>query len=115
MPKMWRQNKNTDTTAHGVRGISSILPEVQIYLRDPFQERKNRRNQNARRLDAVQTTESVCTAFIVFLLNWSTLTVDYEELSIAQWFERDKIIGQDTNSSLINEMMMVFAAGKGPK
>ena len=44
-----------------------------------------------------------------------TLTVDHEELSIAQWFERDKIIGQDTNSSLTNEMMMVFAAGKEPK
>lgn len=44
-----------------------------------------------------------------------TLTVDHKELSIAQWFERDKIIGQDTNSSLTNEMMMVFAAGKEPK
>lgn len=41
-----------------------------------------------------------------------TLTVDHEELSIAQWFERDQIIGQDNNSSLTNEMMMVFAAGK---
>ena len=44
-----------------------------------------------------------------------TLTVDHEELSIAQWFERDQIIGQDNNSSLTNEMMMVFAAGKEPK
>lgn len=44
-----------------------------------------------------------------------TLTVDHKELSIAQWFERDKIIGQDTNSSLTNEMMMAFAAGKEPK
>ena len=44
-----------------------------------------------------------------------TLTVDHEELSVAQWFERDKIIGQDTDSSLTNEMMMVFAAGKEPK
>lgn len=44
-----------------------------------------------------------------------TLTVDHEELSVAQWFKRDKIIGQDTNSSLTNEMMMVFAAGKEPK
>ena len=44
-----------------------------------------------------------------------TLTVDHEELSIAQWFERDKIIGQDTDSSLTNEMMMAFAAGKEPK
>ena len=44
-----------------------------------------------------------------------TLTVDHKELSIAQWFERDKIIGQDTNSSLTNEMMMAFASGKEPK
>lgn len=44
-----------------------------------------------------------------------TLTVDHEELSTAQWFERDEIIGQDTDSSLTNEMMMVFAAGKEPK
>ena len=44
-----------------------------------------------------------------------TLTVDHKELSIAQWFERDQIIGQDTDSSLTNEMMMVFAAGKEPK
>ena len=44
-----------------------------------------------------------------------TLTVDHEELSIAQWVERDKITGQDNDSSLTNEMMMVFAAGKEPK
>ena len=44
-----------------------------------------------------------------------TLTVDHEELSVAQWFDRDKIISQDTDSSLTNEMMMVFAAGKEPK
>ena len=39
LPQMRRQNENTDTTAHGIRGISSILPEVQVYLRDPFQGR----------------------------------------------------------------------------
>ena len=44
-----------------------------------------------------------------------TLTIDREELSVAQWFERDKIIGQDTDSSLTNEMMMVFATGNEPK
>ena len=62
---MWWQNKNADTATYGAGGLSSILPEVQIHLRDLFQERKNRRNQNARRLDAVQTIESVCAAFIV--------------------------------------------------
>jgi hypothetical protein len=52
---MRRQNKNTDTTTHDIRGFSLVLPEVQIYLCDPFQGRKNGRNQNARRLDAVQS------------------------------------------------------------
>ena len=37
------------------RGFSVILPKVQIYLCDPFQGRENWRNQNARRIDAVQT------------------------------------------------------------
>ena len=39
----------------GIRGLSAILSKVQIHLRDLFQRRKNLRNQNARRLDAVQT------------------------------------------------------------
>ena len=49
------QNKDTDTATYGAGGFSSILPEVQIHLRDSFQGWKNWRNQNARRLDAVQT------------------------------------------------------------
>ena len=64
LPEMRRQNKDTDTTAHGIRGFSSVLPKVQIYLCDLLPRRENERNQNARRLDAVQTGESVCTAFI---------------------------------------------------
>ena len=64
LPEMRRQNKDTDTTAHGIRGFSSVLPKVQIYLCDLLPRRENGRNQNARRLDAVQTGESVCTAFI---------------------------------------------------
>ena len=40
----------------GGRGSQDvILPKVQIYLCDPFQGRENWRNQNARRIDAVQT------------------------------------------------------------
>ena len=39
--KMRRQNKDADTAAHGIRGVPSILSEVQIYLCDPFQGRKN--------------------------------------------------------------------------
>ena len=49
----------------GGRGSQDvILPKVQIYLCDLLPRRENGRNQNARRLDAVQTGESVCTAFI---------------------------------------------------
>lgn len=44
-----------------------------------------------------------------------TLTVDHEELAMAQWFDRDKIPDQGNNISLTKEMMMLFAAGKEPK
>ena len=55
LPKLRRKDENADTTPYGAGGLSAVLPKVQIYLRDSFQERKNRRNQNARRLDAVQS------------------------------------------------------------
>ena len=41
-----------------------------------------------------------------------TLTVDHEELSMAQWVERDKIPDQGNNISLTKEMMMAFKHGK---
>ena len=41
-----------------------------------------------------------------------TLTVDHEELSMAQWFDRDKITGQGNDISLTNEMMMAFKRGE---
>ena len=41
LSQMRRQNKDADTAAHGIRGVPSILSEVQIYLCDPFQGRKN--------------------------------------------------------------------------
>lgn len=66
LPQMRRENTNADTRTHGIGGFSSVLSEVQIHMRDIFQERENRRNQNARRLDAVQTDRLGCTAFIVF-------------------------------------------------
>lgn len=44
-----------------------------------------------------------------------TLTVDHEELSMAQWVERDKIPDQGNNISLTKEMMMLFRDGKEPK
>ena len=44
-----------------------------------------------------------------------TLTVDHEELSMAQWVERDKIPDQGNNISLTKEMMMLFRDGKEPR
>lgn len=44
-----------------------------------------------------------------------TLTVDHEELALAQWVERDKIPDQGNNISLTKEMMMLFRDGKEPK
>ena len=44
-----------------------------------------------------------------------TLTVDHEELSMAQWVERDKIPVQGNNISLTKEMMMLFRDGKEPR
>ena len=38
LSQMRRQNKNTGTTAYGVRGLSFVLPKVQIYLCDSFQK-----------------------------------------------------------------------------
>lgn len=54
LSKMRWQNTDTDTATYGVRGFSTILSEIQIYLRNSLQEWENRRSQNARRLDAVQ-------------------------------------------------------------
>ena len=44
-----------------------------------------------------------------------TLTIDHEELSMAQWVERDKIPDQGNNISLTKEMMMLFRDGKEPR
>ena len=44
-----------------------------------------------------------------------SLTVDREELALAEWVSRDQIPDEGDNSSLTKEMMMVFAAGKEPK
>ena len=44
-----------------------------------------------------------------------TLTVDHEELSMAQWVERDKIPDFCNNISQTKEMMMLFRDGKEPR
>lgn len=54
---MRRQDEDTDTATNGAGGLSAVLPEVQIRLRDPVQGRKNRRDQTARCLDVAQTMD----------------------------------------------------------
>ena len=44
-----------------------------------------------------------------------TLTVDHEELSMAQWVERDKIPDQGNNLRLTKDMMILFRDGKEPR
>ena len=43
------------------------------------------------------------------------ITMEEDELSVAEWYDRDKVIGQPDDMSLTNEMMMLFKAGKEPK
>ncbi len=43
------------------------------------------------------------------------ITMEEDELSVAEWCDRDKVIGQPDDLSLTNEMMMLFKAGKEPK
>ena len=70
LPQMRWKNTNADTCTYGAGGFSSILPEVQILLCDLFQKWKNGRNQNARRLDAVQTEKiGLCCVSYFKLLN----------------------------------------------
>lgn len=41
-----------------------------------------------------------------------TVTLDEEELALAQWFEREEIPAEPDGISLTNEMMMVFKEGR---
>ena len=43
------------------------------------------------------------------------ITMEEDELSVVEWCDRDKVIGQPDDLSLTNEMMMLFKAGKEPK
>jgi len=44
-----------------------------------------------------------------------TITLDRDELSLADWYDRDAMPAQDDGISLTREMMRVFAEGKEPK
>ena len=57
----------------------------------------------------------ILSGFFCDLDGSTEITMEEDELSIAEWFDRDKIIGQPDDMSLTNEMMMVFKEGKEPK
>jgi len=47
-------------------------------------------------------------------VNWigeEDITLDREELALAEWFEREDIPVEPEDFSLTNEMMMVFKSG----
>ncbi len=57
----------------------------------------------------------ILSGFFCDLDGSTEITMEEDELSIAEWFDRDKVIGQPDDMSLTNEMMMVFKEGKEPK
>ena len=85
LPKMRRQNKNADTVTYGIRGFPAILSKVQIHLRDSFQRRKNSRNLNAGRLDAVQTEKiDLYCVYCFYRLNKNYEEIYYEKQRIGR-------------------------------
>ena len=58
LPALRRQDADAGSAAHGAGGFSAVLPKVQIQLCDSIPERKNRRVETARRLDAVQSVKT---------------------------------------------------------
>ncbi|MGN0241098.1 MAG: NAD(+) diphosphatase [Candidatus Weimeria sp.] len=43
------------------------------------------------------------------------ITMEEDELSVAEWCDRDQVIGQPDDMSLTNEMMMLFRDGREPQ
>lgn len=64
-PKCGGANKDAGAAAYGAGRFSAVLSEAQIYLCDPFPERKDRRDRYVRRSDAVRTEMigSCCVCF----------------------------------------------------
>ena len=44
LPEVRQQNTHHDPGAYGTGRFSAVLPQVQVYLRDPLQRRENGRN-----------------------------------------------------------------------
>lgn len=103
LPQMRRQNKDADPAAYSSGGFSAVLPKVQIQLCDSIPERKNRRVETARRLDAVQ---SVKTGLHCVFLQEDTHENIYEEASSA---------GGRLRRGTIPALRQLCAAGNRPR
>ena len=44
LPEVQQQNTHHDPGAYGTGRFSAVLPQMQVYLRDPLQRRKNGRS-----------------------------------------------------------------------
>ncbi len=53
-------------------------------------------------------TDTILMGFFAELEGDETITLDREELALAEWFEREEIPVKETNLSLTNEMIMYF-------
>ena len=57
-------------------------------------------------------TDTLLMGFFCELDGEAEITLDKEELALAEWFEREDIPVKAEDLSLTNEMMMVFKEGK---
>mgnify|MGYP000292658735 CR=1 FL=1 len=81
LSQMRRQNKDADPAAYSSGGFSAVLPKVQIQLCDSIPERKNRRVETARRLDAVQSVKTGLHCVFLFARRTAGISEHYEK----QW------------------------------
>ena len=98
-------------------GFSEIGESVEETVRREVMEEVGLKVKNLRyyKSQPWSFTGTLLFGFFCDLDGKDTLTVDHEELSMAQWFDRSEVVGQGNDISLTNEMMMVFAAGKEPR
>ena len=57
-------------------------------------------------------TETLLMGFFCDLDGEDTITLDEDELALAEWFEREKIPVEPSRDSLTNEMIITFKQGK---
>ena len=56
-------------------------------------------------------TDTLLLGFFCELDGDDTITLDQDELALAEWFEREKMPVKEEDLSLTNEMMMAFKNG----